>query len=172
MGPRLQRKRPHDPFKRFWFYVEKQRGRDACWIWTGQRRNGYGRFVIAGKFVTASRFSYEQAIAPLRPDQDVLHRCDNPPCVRPLHLFVGTQQINVTDCVTKGRHKNQTYHGEANAGARLTLASVTAIRQLAADGVPKLVLEQRFSVSRRNLNRILQGERWRGPNESWLKRTR
>lgn len=74
----------------------------ACWIWTGPTNNhGYGRF---GGSRYAHRVSYQLAHGPIPPGMVVLHRCDNPPCVNPDHLSLGTQRDNVRDMVTKGRH--------------------------------------------------------------------
>lgn len=76
----------------------------ACWVWNGGRRQkGYGFFRIAGKRVRAHRFSYELFVGKIPADLFVLHRCDNPPCVNPLHLFLGTAADNYHDMVSKGR---------------------------------------------------------------------
>ena len=76
---------------------------DNCWIWTAHRNeNGYGRFSFEGRPVLAPRMAWFLRTGQ-RPTQNVLHKCDNPACVRPSHLFLGNQQDNVTDCVKKGR---------------------------------------------------------------------
>lgn len=80
--------------KTFWERVEKT---DGCWIWKGGRRGGYGRLRVDGRWVSAHVVAYEEANGPLQPGQKVLHRCDHPPCVRPDHLFAGSQKDNVDD---------------------------------------------------------------------------
>lgn len=87
---------------RFLSHVRKTR---ACWVWTGATvPGGYGRFRGEdGSLVVAHRFAF--AIFVSDPgEQLVLHRCDNPPCVRPDHLFLGTHGDNMRDMRAKGRH--------------------------------------------------------------------
>lgn len=83
---------------RFWAKVEKSAG---CWEWTSQRRNHYGLFSLNSKPVSAHRVSYFLEYGEY--DGLVLHKCDNPPCVRPDHLFIGTHQDNTDDMFEKGR---------------------------------------------------------------------
>lgn len=88
--------------ERFWRYVDKT---DECWTWTGGRINGgYGCFSVDGETnVAAHRFSYQLHNGEIPAGLVVCHRCDNPPCVRPDHLFLGTQLDNVRDMFSKGR---------------------------------------------------------------------
>ncbi len=89
---------------RFWKKVVKHEG---CWGWTGATSRGYGKL---GKgrggegSVYAHRVSYEIHYGPISDDIDVLHKCDNPPCTNPEHLFSGTAKDNAQDMVRKGRH--------------------------------------------------------------------
>jgi len=105
----------------FWARVDQSGGADACWPWTGgrfKRRGGYGRVTLNKKDAYSHRVAF--ALANLRtPSQCVLHKCDNPPCCNPSHLFEGTQADNVADCVAKGR----TARGD-KSGARLHPESV------------------------------------------------
>jgi hypothetical protein len=93
--------------ERFWLKVNKSGPvvRDdlgPCWVWTGRTRNtGYGGF---GRSWLAHRFAWELTNAPIADGLCVLHRCDNPPCVNPAHLFLGTQADNNRDCGAKGRN--------------------------------------------------------------------
>ena len=91
--------------ERFWTKVEKS---DGCWIWKGSRHhNGYGYLHRGGHTdrhpARAHRFSWEIHNGPIPVGLWVLHRCDNPPCVRPDHLFLGTRKDNMVDCAAKGR---------------------------------------------------------------------
>lgn len=77
-----------------------------CWEWQGYRIDkGYGRLRHEGGKKLAHRVSYEAFVGAIPDGMCVLHKCDNPPCVNPDHLFLGTNLDNVKDCINKGRHK-------------------------------------------------------------------
>jgi hypothetical protein len=89
---------------RFMAKVSKPTNPEACWLWTAAKdHNGYGTLKIAGRNVGAHRLSFEIHKGPIPPDQIICHRCDNPTCVNPEHLFSGTTQDNVDDKMNKGR---------------------------------------------------------------------
>lgn len=85
---------------RFWSKVNKT---DGCWVWTGATARGYGIILHDGHMWRAPRLSYLWAYGDLPDGLLVCHACDNPACVRPDHLFLGTQQDNVDDKMAKGR---------------------------------------------------------------------
>ena len=89
---------------RFWRKVDRSR---ECWVWTGSTSAGYGSFNVNGPMVGAHRFAWEWANGPIPAGLRVLHHCDNPLCVRPAHLFVGTQLENMRDMSAKNRAGNQ-----------------------------------------------------------------
>jgi hypothetical protein len=81
-----------------------RRGPDECWLWRGRKTVcGYGEVRFGGKSQLAPRVVYSLAVGPIPDGLYVLHRCDNPPCCNPAHLFVGTQRDNVADMMAKGR---------------------------------------------------------------------
>lgn len=88
--------------ERFWSHVKKT---DSCWEWLAARlSNGYGKFSDStNRTIQAHRFAYGLLIAPIPQGLFVCHRCDNPICVRPDHLFLGTSQENQKDMKEKGR---------------------------------------------------------------------
>jgi hypothetical protein len=87
------------------FALSYQEDESGCWIWQGRPRgsNGYGCLKVDGLWVGAHRFSYQTHVGPIPDGLLVLHRCDVPMCVNPAHLFIGTNQDNSDDKVSKGR---------------------------------------------------------------------
>ena len=90
---------------RFMKYSGRADGPDDCWEWTGARnKKGYGQFGAGYVMYVASRASWIISNGEIPAGMFVCHKCDNPPCVNPAHLFLGTNRDNVMDCVSKGRH--------------------------------------------------------------------
>ena len=142
---------------RFWSHVNKTEG---CWEWTAARTgsNNYGRFKLRGKPFTAHRLSYIIAHGPIPDGLKVLHRCDNPACVRPDHLWLGTHQDNMDDKVRKNRH--WVNRGESHGMAKLTAAQVVEIRQRRASGEKGRALAVAFNVSEATISTVCSGKRW------------
>ncbi|KKL91034.1 hypothetical protein LCGC14_1898770, partial [marine sediment metagenome] len=113
---------------RFWAKVDQKNG---CWEWTASTQSrGYGCFGINGRIELAHRISYQHFYGSIPDGMQVLHRCDNPPCVNPLHLFLGTFQDNMDDRKVKGH--NGLFSGERNGRAKLTTEEALAIRDSVA----------------------------------------
>ena len=142
---------------RFWAKVEKT---VECWQWTAARvRQGYGHFRVGDRLIYAHRYSWQLAYGPIPTGTHILHRCDNPSCVRPSHLWAGTQAENMADMVHKGR--SRTLHGGANGHARLTDEAVRTIRALAAEGWSQRRIARTFGVTKYPVQAILSGKTWR-----------
>lgn len=142
----------------FWRYVDV-RSRDECWLWTGARdkRMHYGVFKYHLRQYKAHRFSFEIASGAIPDGLDVLHRCDNPPCVNPAHLFLGTQADNNRDRDTKMRNS----HGERNYFAKLNESDVRRIRDLHAQGVPQKDIAKEFNIDRHHVSDITNRRLWK-----------
>jgi hypothetical protein len=138
---------------RFWSKVEKTNG---CWRWSAFKCKGYGRFGIKKKTYQAHRVSafLEGMLPSLESNLQVLHQCDNPACVRPDHLFVGTPADNMADKTAKGRQSKGASHGTA----KLSLSDVWEIRN-AKESCRKLAV--RYGMSHSHIAKIKRGEIWK-----------
>jgi hypothetical protein len=148
---------------RFWSRVQ-QDAPDACWEWEGARHPfGYGSLSFQGRFVDAHRVAWELTNGPIPPGLHVLHRCDNPPCCNPAHLFLGTARDNSRDMCQKGRHVS--WRGRAPHGnSKLTPEQVAEIRRrYAAGGITQGALGREFGVSPSNIRFIVHGHTWKEP---------
>ena len=147
--------------ERFWSKVNIG-GPHECWEWTSTKLpKGYGRFWISGKQRYAHRLSWQFAYGDIPDGVDVCHSCDNPGCVNPRHLFIGTRADNMQDAVNKGR----VHLGEADGNSKLTREDVLEIRKLLAEGKrTQLDIGAVFGVSQMTVSSINTGQRW-----GWLK---
>lgn len=148
---------------KFWDAVEKT---DMCWMWkAGLSPKGYGWVKYRGKARRAHRVAWELTYGPIPQRMNVLHRCDIPACVRPDHLFLGTQRDNILDAIEKGRHQgrhNLPYSsGDTHPMAKLSMAIVLEARRLHAQGLSIYKLAQRRSVSWTTMRDAVRGITWK-----------
>jgi hypothetical protein len=152
----------------FWKQV-RFAGIDQCWPWTGTIRDpfGYGGFHMNGRMQASHRVSWQLAKGPIPDGLCVLHRCDNPPCVNPLHLFLGTKSDNSLDRHRKGRTSvghtvppERRQRGERNVNAMLTIADVKAVRFAHQHGWYLGVLAEMYGVNRSTIGRAVRGQTW------------
>jgi hypothetical protein len=133
-----------------WFMAHVKRS-DGCWEWVGWRDSkGYGGIVIKGKKVGAHRQSWELFVGTIPAGLFVLHQCDNPPCVRPEHLFLGTHRDNMDDMIRKRR-----------AGNKLSADQVMAIKHQLELGLSLSELGRQYQVHRQTIWQIKHGKSWK-----------
>ena len=130
----------------------------GCWEWMRNRHShGYGRLRVNGIWLRAHRVSWETFRGPIGDGLHVLHTCDNPCCINPNHLFLGTAKENMADMVKKGRWRGSDRKGEKSATAKLTAEMVAEIRN---DKRPQTQVAMKFGISRSAVGLIKQGKRW------------
>lgn len=128
---------------------------NECWEWPHARTpRGYGRQVVGGRIEYAHRLSFRAFNGPIPEGQNVCHRCDNPPCWNPAHLFAGSSVANNRDRDLKGRG----YHGERHHAAKLTAEDVREIRASHQTGVE---LAREYGVSPFTIYKLLHGRSWK-----------
>lgn len=132
---------------------------NGCWEYAGDMRRGYGRISIRGVAFVVTRVVYEHHHGTISPGYVVRHKCDNPSCVNPDHLEVGTAKENALDMVERGRAAPK--RGEQNTQAKLTEQSVRRIRELKATGSTERELAQQFGVSIPCISSIVCRQRWK-----------
>lgn len=130
---------------------------DECWNFTGCKSHGYGAINVRGKRQFAHRLAWIYTYGPIPEGMFVCHKCDNPACCNPNHLFLGTQDDNMRDASEKLR----CHIGEKNYNAKLTEEQVKQIVQLANENMTRKELGQRFGVSRQTINSIINGHDWK-----------
>lgn len=148
------------PIERFWSKVNKTDDPSQCWLWQSAfDQDGYGLFKVNSRMVRAPRYMYQLVKGAIPLGYHVMHSCDNPPCVNPNHLSVGTGKDNHHDSSLKGRRHNQ--QGALNNCAKLTSDAIVKIRQLHGQGLSNKEIAKRFHVSRSNIGFICARQTWR-----------
>lgn len=152
---------------RFWSKVNVRTPK-SCWEWRGSLVGGYGTFRVGPKVHKAHRVAWMLSCDAEVGDLHVLHRCDNPRCCNPAHLFLGTNADNVADKVSKGRQAKGLGHGvpgARNKQAKLTPDRVLEAKELLANGnISQREVAQRFGVSQSAISLIVLGKNWARPD--------
>lgn len=162
----MRKGRPAKPVAdRFWTKVDR-REPNECWLWTAaiHADTGYGAFgwpclksKSGWKNVDAHRAAWELVFGFNPGCLDVLHTCDNPPCVNPGHLFLGTNKDNMLNMVLKGR----SCRGEKNAKSKQTADRVALIRRSRASGESRASVADRFGMSLSGVDSIVYRKTWK-----------
>lgn len=148
----------HRDINRFWDKVEKT---ETCWNWIGcinQKRGGYGFFNCGGrkgKTLSVHRFSYAIHYGEIPLGMCVCHKCDNPKCVRPDHLFLGTPKDNVMDCFKKGRLFIPKAPPKPNQ--KVTESQKNEIKTL-SNSMTQMKLATKFKLCQATISRILSAK--------------
>ncbi len=145
---------------RFWNKVDKS---GSCWQWKAAvfKQGGYGHFRINDKSFRAHRLSWELANGQIPDGMCVLHACDNPPCVKPAHLWLGSHAENMADSAQKGRATNAGYKGEDCGNAKLTEQQALFVRAEYEKGnTTYKALGNEFGVTRQAIFRIVKHLSW------------
>ncbi len=150
--------------KRFWDRVQKS---DGCWEWTGSRnKGGYGQLGVGSRTdgsrdnLATHRLSWRIHFGDIPSKMCVLHQCDNPACVRPEHLYIGTHQDNMRDRNSKGRNAQLT--GEKHGASKLTEIQVRKIRSEYIRGITsQSMLAASYGVSRVSISLIVNRVNWK-----------
>jgi hypothetical protein len=149
-----------DTIKRFWNKVQKT---DGCWLWTGTMGgSGYGQIRVGSrtdqsrKTLVASRVSWEIHYGKIPIGMKVLHKCDNPPCVNPEHLFLGSDRDNVHDAM----NKNRWFCQGGGHYQKLTLEQAVQVKQLLGTGMRQIDISRALGIDKCNVQRIASGTHW------------
>lgn len=146
--------------ERFWEKVDK-RSDDECWEWKNCKTHfGYGKIKVGKQYKPAHRVMWELYYGSVPDGMLVLHKCDNPPCVNPKHLFLGTYLDNVRDMIAKDRVKY--VRGEQHGHAKFKDGDIRNIRQLYKDGqYSQYKLAEMYNVCTREIRKIVHNELWK-----------
>jgi hypothetical protein len=148
-------------------FLERVRKTETCWIWMGGKSgDGYGYIYDGGKgsgrHLRAHRVAFELFVGPIPEGKQVLHHCDNPACVSPNHLFLGTELDNARDRNAKDRDRHP--RGECVGTAKLTQAQVQEIRaqyRRYSHEFGSIELGRRYGVSHTTILDVAKGKFWR-----------
>lgn len=149
-------------YRNFWAKVNKSGHPHGCWEWTGTRHyKGYGLFGFGRKIHKSHRVAFRLTKGEIADGLCVCHKCDNPPCVNPDHLFLGTHKDNTRDKIAKGRDKHATPERNGGGG-KLGWQEVRAIRGMYAAGeMSQQAIADKFGVSQILVSVIVRQKIWK-----------
>jgi len=134
--------------------------KNECWIWKKQKSGRYGTMTINGvKSIGAHRFSYEHFNGEIPEGMFICHHCDQPKCVNPKHLFLGTPQDNVDDKMRKGRFKCAI--GEQQGNSILTEDQVKEIKLKLKEGIYQRIIAKEYNIAQSAISKINKGIYWK-----------
>lgn len=136
---------------------------NGCWRWNGARtKKGYGIYTIGKLRMQATKASWILFVDnKIKKGKEMCHKCDNPRCVNPKHLFWGTRKENMADCILKGRFKPGHVPGEKNGRAKLTDKKVLLIIKKLNNGTSRAKISKHYNVSDATIWFIQKGITWK-----------
>ena len=149
-------------------FIKKETG---CWEWEASLNNkGYGWFRYNGHNQLAHRVSYQLYVGDIPKDKCILHKCNNPKCVNPDHLYVGTHKDNASDMIKAGHHyspfRDHIYNtssylpGEKHSMAKLNVDDVMCIKRMLRDGIQQWLIAWIYKITQANISYINTGKSW------------
>lgn len=156
----------HTVEERFWTKVDQSGGPDACWLWTSTRMtSGYGQIHHEQQMRLAHRVSWQIHNGAIPIGLFVCHKCDNPPCVNPSHLFLGSNSENMQDAGRKGRTTLQAHPelvwGSKNGSAKLHERDISVIRSRLRNGDSQIRIASDYGVNSKVIYKINRGIGWK-----------
>jgi LysM repeat protein len=164
--------------ERLWSKITKAQDANSCWPWTGPvGTRGYGLLTVASKTKQAHRLVWEEQHGAISDGMVICHKCDNPNCCNPNHLFIGTQKDNLADCRAKGRFPAGPRHGLALHPERRARGSKVSTAKLTERDIPEIyhakvagdsiyAIAERYGVSASTIHLVCKGKTWRHANLS------
>ena len=132
---------------------------NGCWIWLkGKDKNGYGLMSVNNKSYRSSRITYETFIGYIPPGMLICHSCDNPSCINPEHLFLGSPKDNMTDMYQKNRDRNT---GIKSVVSKLTEENVLEILKMRKNGDTLEKIAKKFNVTKQTIFSIVHKDNWK-----------
>lgn len=154
--------------EKFWARVDRTGGKKACWPFSGgyKAKGGHGQIVIGtrksgGILIGSHRLAWTLTNGPIPDGMCVCHRCDNPPCCNPSHLFLGTASENFADMRNKGRARGGSLPGERNRNSKLTSQQVIEIREKYRSGKTQREIGEEYGIGQTSVSYIVSQGGWR-----------
>lgn len=156
-----------EDWRRFFAKIEPQAEvssphvKTPCWLWVGAISNsGYGTFTFEGNTKRAHREAYKFCVGPIPKGHVLMHICDNPRCVNPIHHTTGTQADNLADASEKGRLTKSFRAGENNSNSKYTAEQVTKMKIAFAHGTSPSEIARKYKASLSTVKDICYGKTW------------